>query len=70
MLIHLDIYIYIHILAREYNMQHKEYRIQICTCIYIYIYIHIDKIERFFRLIKKPESDYIYKDDFIPFLQG
>jgi hypothetical protein len=28
-----------------------------------------DKIERFVRIIKKPESDFIYKDDFIPFLQ-
>ena len=37
----------------------------------ILIYLsYIDKVERFFRLIKKPESEYIYKDDFIPFLQG
>jgi serine/threonine-protein phosphatase 2A regulatory subunit B'' len=28
-----------------------------------------DKIERFVRIIKKPESEFIYKDDFIPFLQ-
>ncbi len=28
-----------------------------------------DRIERFFRIIKKHDSDYIVKDDFIPFLQ-
>lgn len=28
-----------------------------------------DKYERFFRIIKHPNSDYIVKDDFIPFLQ-
>jgi serine/threonine-protein phosphatase 2A regulatory subunit B'' len=28
-----------------------------------------DRIERFFRIIKKHDADYIYKDDFVPFLQ-
>lgn len=28
-----------------------------------------DRIERFFRIIKKHDSEYIYKDDFVPFLQ-
>lgn len=28
-----------------------------------------DRIERFFRIIKRHDSDYIVKDDFIPFLQ-
>lgn len=28
-----------------------------------------DRIERFFRIIKKHDADYIVKDDFIPFLQ-
>ena len=28
-----------------------------------------DRIERFFRTVKQPESDYIFKDDFVPFLQ-
>lgn len=28
-----------------------------------------DRVERFFRIIKKHESEYIVKDDFVPFLQ-
>jgi serine/threonine-protein phosphatase 2A regulatory subunit B'' len=28
-----------------------------------------DRIERFFRIIKKHDTDYIFKDDFVPFLQ-
>lgn len=28
-----------------------------------------DKIERFFRVIKRPDAEYIHKDDFVPFLQ-
>lgn len=28
-----------------------------------------DRIERFFRVIKRHDAEYIYKDDFIPFLQ-
>ena len=28
-----------------------------------------DRTERFFRVIKKHEAEYIYKDDFVPFLQ-
>lgn len=28
-----------------------------------------DRLERFFRVIKKHDADFIYKDDFIPFLQ-
>jgi serine/threonine-protein phosphatase 2A regulatory subunit B'' len=27
------------------------------------------RVERFFRVIKRCEADFIYKDDFIPFLQ-
>ncbi len=28
-----------------------------------------DRVERFFRVIKRHDAEYIYKDDFIPFLQ-